>query len=197
MNSIRRTSALGICAMMMVSVVACSDKPADTTDTVAGNTLSANPGPAPAAPYVYATDYGIGDLRAGMTLDEATRAVPDISIIAGTDSVACSYLNWPSAPAGVLVMFDGGRVARVDIDSVGVRTEAGAQVGDSEARIDSLYAGRVTTMPHKYTDGHYKVVKPMRAADSLFRTIFEAEGGKVTRYRVGKLPQVEYVEGCS
>lgn len=186
-----------LCALVIVSVAACSDKPAATTDTVASTTPSASPTPAPAAPDVYVTDYGIGDLRAGMTLEEAKRALPDLSIIAGTDSAECSYLNWPSAPAGVLVMFDEGRVARVDIDSVGVRTEAGAQVGDSEARIDSLYAGRVTTMPHKYSDGHYKVVKPIRAADSLFRIIFEAENGKVTRYRTGKMPQVEYVEGCS
>lgn len=187
---------MGVIALVAGSL-ACGDKPPLPVDTVAATPKVDSASAAPSAPYVYVNDYGIGDLRAGMTLDEAARVADGIKLVAGADSTECSYLVWPSAPAGVLVMFDQGRVARIDIDSVGVRTEAGAQVGDSEAHIDSVYAGRVTTMPHKYTAGHYKVVTPMHAADSTYRLIFETDSGKVTRYRVGRRPQVEYVEGCS
>ncbi|MCC6431224.1 MAG: hypothetical protein IT354_09965 [Gemmatimonadaceae bacterium] len=179
---------------------ACADRPASTADTSAVEVAATPPrdsGAIATTAYVYVSDYGVGDLRAGMTLEQAQRIAADLKPIARTDSTECSYLDWPSAPPGVLVMYDGGRIARFDIDSAGVRTAAGAQVGDSEARVDSLYAGRVTTTPHKYTDGHYLTVTPPRAADSLFRLVFEAEGGTITRYRVGIMPQVQYVEGCS
>jgi len=59
-------------------------------------------------------------------------------------------------------------------------------------RIKQLYpAARVE--PHKYTDGHYLVVDvtPQR------RFVFETDGSKVTRYRSGAVPVVDWVEGCA
>jgi hypothetical protein len=196
MSMARATMSVGM-ALAVATAAGCSaDRKAIDGSNVA--TADSTPARAPEAEAVmFVTDFGIGDLRAGMTLEEAGRVATGIRLIPGTDSTECSYLEWTGAPAGVLVMFDAGRVARVDIDSAGVRTEAGAQVGDSEARIDSIYRGRVTTSPHKYEDGHYLTVAPARAADSLYRTVFETVGGKVTRFRVGRRPQVEYVEGCS
>jgi hypothetical protein len=188
----------GAAIVLAIALGACGREVANTADTAQPVATASETAPAEtAAPLVFVTDFGVGDLRAGMTLDEARRVMPELRLIAGTDSSSCSYLEWPSAPPGVLVMFDGGRLARFDIDSVGVRTEAGAQVGDAASRVDSLYAGRLTKQPHKYTDGEYFLVAPMRAADSLFRLVFEVEGGRVSRFRVGTRPQVEYVEGCS
>lgn len=188
----------GAAIVFAFALSACDRKAATIADTTQPADTAAERAPAEAsAPLVFVTDFGVGDLRAGMTLDEARRVMPELRLIAGTDSSSCSYLEWPSAPPGVLVMFDGGRLARFDIDSAGVRTEAGAQVGDAASRVDSLYAGRLTKQPHKYTDGEYFLVAPMRAADSLFRIVFEVEGGRVSRFRVGTRPQVEYVEGCS
>ncbi|HZF68866.1 MAG TPA: hypothetical protein VEZ47_12565, partial [Gemmatirosa sp.] len=88
-----------------------------------------------------------------------------------------------------------GRIARVDVDTLPVATSVGARVGDDEARIDSLYAGRVTVRPHKYEAGRYLVVTPDRA-DTTLAIVFETSGGRVTRYRAGRRPMVEYVEGC-
>ena len=34
-------------------------------------------------------------------------------------------------------------------------------------------------------------------ADSAYRLIFETDGQRVTEYRAGLLPAVEWVEGCS
>jgi hypothetical protein len=92
-------------------------------------------------------------------------------------------------------MIAGGLIARVDVDTLPVATSAGARVGDSEARVDSLYPGRVAVRPHKYEDGHYLVVTPDRA-DTTLAIVFETSGGRVTRYRAGRRPMVEYVEGC-
>ena len=92
-------------------------------------------------------------------------------------------------------MVDEGRIARVEIDSAGIATAAGARVGDTEERIRSLYPGRVTVTPHKYEDGHYLTVNA--ADDSSFAIVFETSKGRVTRYRAGRRPAVELVEGCS
>ena len=112
------------------------------------------------------------------------------------DTTGCGYLAWADGPPGVRVMVEGGRVARVDVDSGGVATALGARIGDAESRVQSLYAGRVAVTPHKYTDGHYLVVTPSAPGDSAYRLIFETAAGRVTRYRAGRRPAVEYVEGC-
>ena len=86
-------------------------------------------------------------------------------------------------------------VARVDVDSAGVATAAGARVGDTEERVKGLYAGRVAVSPHKYEEGNYLTVTP--DADTTYAIVFETSKGRVTRFRGGRRPQVEYVEGCS
>jgi hypothetical protein len=98
---------------------------------------------------------------------------------------------------GVKVMVNRGVVARVDVDSAGIGAVGAAGVGDAEARVRELYTGRVTETPHKYTAGSYLTVTPQAPADSAFRLVFETDGAKVTRFRAGRLPEVEWVEGCS
>ena len=94
-------------------------------------------------------------------------------------------------------MLANGRVARVDVDSAGVRTDGGISVGDSSAAVSRTYEGRVRTMPHKYVPGgQYLIVKPASPTDSTLRIVFESEGGRITRYRSGRVPEVEWVERC-
>jgi len=142
------------------------------------------------------TERGLGRLRAGMTLAEAATALGDALVVpVEYDTTGCDYASWRGGPPGVRVMVDQGRIARVEVDSVNVPTAAGARVGDSEERIQSLYPGRVTVTPHKYEDGHYLTVNG--AGDSSVAIVFETSKGRVTRYRAGRRPAVEYVEGCS
>jgi hypothetical protein len=100
-------------------------------------------------------------------------------------------------PAGVGIMLVNDSVARIDIDSAGIQTSEGAGVGEDETRVVEIYHDRVAVTPHKYTGpaGHYLTVSP--AGDTLRRIIFETDGHRVTKYRVGRRPAVEWVEGCS
>jgi hypothetical protein len=142
------------------------------------------------------TERGIGPLRAGMTLPEASAALGGALVVpAGADTAGCRYVPWRGGPPGVRVMVEGGRIARVDVDSAGVRTAAGAEIGDTEDQIRRLYLGHVAVTPQKYTPGHYLTVTP-DASDSTYAIVFETNDGKVTRFRAGRRPQVEYVEGC-
>jgi hypothetical protein len=100
-------------------------------------------------------------------------------------------------PDGVSLMVVSDTVARVDIRKAGTMTTTGAAVGDSEPRVLELYRGLIHVEPHKYTGpvGHYLIVTP--PGDSVHRIIFETDGKVVTRYRAGRRPAVEYVEGCA
>jgi hypothetical protein len=145
---------------------------------------------------------GLGPLRVGMTAAQAKASLGHFKLTpfdpsAPVDSMACGYARSMRFPAGVKVMMDSARVARVEVDSGTVATAEGARIGDTEARIQQLYAGRVEVQPHKYTDGHYLVVRPAEASDTTHLLVFETDGRAVLRYRGGRRPHVEYVEGCS
>lgn len=132
-----------------------------------------------------------------MSLDEANAVVGNSLVIPAKLS-ECDYVRSKNAPKGVSFMVENGRISRVDIrDDMTVKTAAGAGIGDTEERIKSLYPGQVAVQPHKYTSGHYLVVSPKSANDADMRLVFETESNKVTRFRSGKLPAVQYVEGCS
>ncbi len=143
-----------------------------------------------------ATPRGIGALRAGATVTEAWRAI-DPGRPAPDSLEPCDHVAVPGAPGRVLAMIFEGRVARIEVRDSAVATDRGARVGDSEARVQQLYGERLSVEPHEYTDGHYLVVTPDAAADSAYRLIFETDGERVLQYRVGLLPSVAWVEGCS
>ena len=157
---------------------------------------AAVPRAASAATDSSVTEHGLGPLRTGMTIAEATTALGGALVVpAEYDTTLCDYATWRGGPPGVHVMVHQGRIARVEVDSGGVATAAGVRVGDSEERIKSLYPGRVTVTPHKYEDGRYLTVNGV--GDSSVAIVFETSKGRVTRYRAGRRPAVEYVEGCS
>ena len=122
--------------------------------------------------------------------------------VAGTFDVPkpaaeCSYVRPSAVPPGVMIMLAKGVVARVDVDSAGVRSDAGIAVGDSAGRVNSVYAGRVSATPHKYiAGGQYLTVTETSPQDSTLRIVFETDSGRVTRFRSGRIPEVGWVERC-
>lgn len=145
------------------------------------------------------TDSGAGVLRIGMTRDQL--ALDQHAVVpkhTRADS-GCAYLAIPGIPAGMRTMWVAATLARIDVSAKKLSTDRGVSVGDRESRIDTLYAGRVTKTPAKYDPhGKYLVVHPAAGADSTRRIVFETDSTmRVTRYRVGREPEVEWVEGCS
>jgi hypothetical protein len=131
-------------------------------------------------------DSGAGPIRTGMTADEVRPHVAPLGTLE-----ECVYAKVPEAP-GLLVMLFGGKVVRLDVIAPGLATAEGARVGDTEEQVRELYPG-LRVEPHKYTDGHYLVVDSTPGR----RLVFETDGARVTRYRAGAIPQVDWVEGCS
>jgi hypothetical protein len=111
---------------------------------------------------------GVGPVRFGMRIEEAA---PALGGLGPAHRAGCTYVG-AGLPAGLKFMVESGRIVRADVDSAGVPTASGAEVGMSEAQVHALYPGRLLVQPHK-TDGRV-----------------------VTEFRVGLRPPVEYVEGC-
>ncbi|NER39252.1 MAG: hypothetical protein F6J93_35760 [Oscillatoria sp. SIO1A7] len=143
---------------------------------------------------------GIGPIGVGMTLKEASAAA-GLDLVDGgtTDSSECFYYEPESGPDGLAFMVINNRIARVDIDNPRITTISGAKIGDASDRIEGLYAGLIETSDRKDdSEGKYLTLVPKLPQNQNYRLIFETDASdKVTSFRAGKLPEIEYVEGCS
>jgi hypothetical protein len=144
------------------------------------------------------TEDGLGQIQVGMTLDEAV----SLGLLSENPTMnpACDYV-FPAVgagiPEGVSVMVVKGKIARIDVDTGAVTTEEGAKIGDTEDRIKSIYGDDLQIQPHKYiTGGHYMIV-PGDSASAGRAIVFETDGQRVTMFRGGRQPEVQWVEGCT
>jgi hypothetical protein len=156
------------------------------------------------------TINGIGSVRIGMNVPEAAEAANTRLFVSYGGNDSCYYLVAEGELKGLSFMVTKDDVksrlkyvtsdviARVDVDTPNITTVSGAKIGDTEARIKSLYPGQIEVTPHTYDQkGHYLTFVPRDKAEQKYRVIFETDGQRVTRYRAGKLPEVGYIEGCS
>jgi hypothetical protein len=197
---------LGLLTTSLAALCACSRTDSPSSDS-ARNTAVSGPDSgfasvavdsARADTAMTVTATGYGPLRIGMTVANAATALKSpIPTTVGLDT-ACAYVRIANAPAGMRIMVVRGLVARIEVDSSEVPTGLGVRVGDPEARVREMYGPRLTTQPHKYlANGHYLTVAPVPPTDSNFRLIFETNGQRVTTYRAGRLPEVQWLEGCA
>jgi hypothetical protein len=143
------------------------------------------------------SEEGLGQIQIGMTLTEAVNMGlvnerPDLKS-------SCDFV-FPAVgagiPFGVNVMVVKGKIARIDVDTGVVTTEDGAKIGDTEDRIKSIYGDELEVKPHKYIEGgHYMTVKGDSASAGK-AIVFETDGKRVTMFRAGRIPEVQWVEGC-
>lgn len=188
--------ARAIVLAIMVAATGC--RAADRQRADSSQPLAAASTAPVVAPWTV-SDSGAGKLRIGMTLRDAAKvlrvATPDTS----NADRACAYLALDSVPRGLRLMWVDGHLARIEVGDATLPTERGARVGDTQERIDSLYRGLVTVTSHKYDPrARYLIVKSTVAADSGLRIVFETDSSqRVVRYRAGREPEVEWVEGCA
>lgn len=143
------------------------------------------------------SEDGLGQIQIGMTLDEAVNMGllnerPDLK-------PACDYV-FPAVgagvPFGVNVMVVKGKIARIDVDTGTVTTEDGAKIGDTEDRIRSIYGDELKVTPDKYIPGGHNMTVMGDSASAGKAMVFVTDGQTVTMFRAGRLPEVEWVEGC-
>src|SRR5919109_523438 len=79
---------------------------------------------------------GIGPLRVGVPLASASRTLGEELQVT---EPGCDHVDPRIMPDGVLLMIIDDTVARVEVDTAGVRTAEGGQVGGSEWRGVEVY----------------------------------------------------------
>ena len=140
---------------------------------------------------------GLGQIQIGMNLDDAVSM--GLLNENPNKNARCDFV-FPAVgagiPDGVSVMVVRGKVARIDVDTGAVTTDDGAKIGDSEARIKSLYGEDLQVEPHKYNPGWHYMTVMGDSASAGKAIVFETDGKKVTMFRAGRLPEVKWVEGC-
>lgn len=146
---------------------------------------------------------GFGALDLGLTADEA-RAEWTNGALQGKhdprDPAACFHMSpaGQSSPAQLAFMFENDLLVRYSAESPDIAAPGGGKVGMDEGTLQALYGGTLEVLPHKYVQGG-KVLKSAEDGGGLpSKLVFELDGaGKATSWRVGMVPQVDYVEGCS
>ena len=197
-------------SMFVLALAACQQQEPATSPSVAASAQVAPQPPGPIEAPAAANDMaitslarmdGYGDLRFGMTADEARKAWGGElrGIGPQEDANGCYYLSpsWASAPADFALMIEGDRFVRYDVGTDKEVAPGGGKRGMRVEDIRKLHAGRIEERPHKYVDGG-KYLRIVANDGGNGVLVFEADAaGKVGDWRVGQAPQVDYVEGCS
>lgn len=140
---------------------------------------------------------GYGDMRFGMSAEEAKQAWGGELVRLGGEGDPCYFLTpkWVKVPAELAFMIEDGKFVRYGTESEKTIAPGGGRRGMAAGEIEALYPGRVDEMPHKYVQGGKYLNVDSEEGDG--KLVFEVGGdGKVTEWRVGVPPQVDYVEGC-
>ena len=148
------------------------------------------------------TFSGFGPANFGATQEEVRMAWGgDLGDEKPEEAGGCYYLvPQPLGTDGfrTAFMIEGDEFVRIDVRRDDVAAPGGGKVGMSKAQVAALYAG-IEEEPHKYTDGQYLRVKDPAGGNGVL--VFETDGNtddaKVTTWRIGVPPLVDYVEGCS
>lgn len=186
------TDAMLLSAAVLVFAAACARSGDDRRDSALPPAAAADTGPVDSTWSVH-SDH-VGPVRIGMTAAEARRALGLPADTISTDG--CSYLDGVDGTRlHANVMLTSDTVVRFDVLDSTLATAEGARVGDTEDQIRRMYGNQISVQRHKYLpNGHYLVVTTAR--DTANRIVFETDGKIVTRYRAGRTPEVELVEGC-
>lgn len=140
---------------------------------------------------------GFGEIKIGMTVEEASKVSGQTFVtlegVRPQLGRGCNYIKPENAPEGLTLMVIGRTITRMDITENTILTQAGVKVGDREKKIKSLYPN-IKVSPAKYDPkGAYLTHD---SGDGDYAIVFETDGQQVTRFRAGRKPEVEWVEGC-
>lgn len=132
---------------------------------------------------------GFGQIMINARLESTSlRALPSDLPSAGE----CDYTQLADVD-NVLFMIVDGQVSRIDVESKVIRLPNGLGIGSLPTEIEAEYGDRVTVAANKYDEAASDYT--VKLTDQL-ELLFEVSQDRVTRYRIGRLPEVQWVEGC-
>jgi hypothetical protein len=141
---------------------------------------------------------GIGPVKIGMSLEEASAAVgrkvavDETSLIQEPGEATCGFADVEDGPAGLsfMVLRDNPgaewKIYRVDVfDTSRIATGGGIRNGSTEDEVKQVYGDKMKVEPHTYTgpEGHYLVLDV--DGEGGYMLLFETDGTKVLQFRSG------------
>lgn len=190
---------------LMFAAAACSEPEPATPAPPATET----PAPTPETPTVPAGNVlsaeGFGPVRVGMTEAEVV-ALWGAASGHMTETGTCQILNFAQAPAGVLVMFNDGRVGRISLTrNATFDTDRGLGLGDQAAEVKRVYGAALQSQPHKYQEAPAEDLFVWNGGPRAESYVQDAAARGV-RYEIGSDgkvmaihaggPSIQLVEGC-
>lgn len=138
----------------------------------------------------------VGVVHFGMPYQEAVAALKDTASPTVSDS-SCDYWYPRSGPPGLGFMVEDGKIVRADVDSPGVATLGGLEVGSAVSAVRARLGPTLIDEPHKYEWASGWRYLSVSTPDSVYGLVFEVDSHVVRSYRAGRWPPVGYVEHCS
>ncbi len=87
-------------------------------------------------------------------------------------------------------------LSRIYVSDSQIKTSSNTGIGSSKSDILKAY-NKIEVKNNLYTDCENLVYVPNDKSESLYRISFETDNkGIVTKYSVGKLPEIYFLEGC-
>ena len=139
-------------------------------------------------------------MREDFTIDEILDAEGDEEVAgkplpADDGNDGCYFLR-PQDAEDPRLMIDGRKLVRYDVRGPGIVAPGGGRVGMSLGELQQLYPERADLGPDKYDpQAQHLRVRPEQEGHGIIDFALGADG-KVSAWRVGLPPQVDYVEGC-
>lgn len=117
------------------------------------------------------------------------------------EGASCYYLSPEAAPdakRSIGFMFEDGKFVRYDVADASLSAPGNIRVGDSADAVKAAFPDRIgREAPHKYIEKGFTLTVTPEAKSTAFLVFEFGEERKVLNWRIGMMPQIFYVEGCS
>lgn len=151
---------------------------------------------APVDPLQAASYSGYGDLHFGLSEADFRKNWGDLKGGSAAAGSTCKVLYpiWvKQMPPDIGFMFEDDKFVRYDVRTAREAAPGGGKVGMTAEQIATLYPS-AQKQPQKYDAA---AVDMRVSGDNGAALLFEVDkSGKVSAWRVGLPPQIDYVEGC-
>lgn len=142
----------------------------------------------------------LGPIKVGMTIEEAEQVahkkIISEPLTAGMTE-ACRYANFADEPKNVLLMLNNNHIVRIEIKNSTFETDKGIAVGSGVKQVLANYHNQIIIEPDKYNaEKGWQNLIFTPSNDKQHQIIFDTDGKKIINIRLGKLPEVAFVEGC-
>lgn len=144
---------------------------------------------------------GFGPVTIGMTMSDVERASGMKVTSSNFVARECAIYEFKAIP-NFQMMFTNWSppgeptLARIYIQNPNILTLSGIHPGSTIADVRNAYAGYLRDGHNAYTSQPEFVFIPKGKIDEAFRIIFVTDGKVVTEISIGKLPEMDLIEGC-